>query len=754
MRSTLRKGFTLIELLTVMAISAVLLTLVVVPVFQSFNLTRQAQALANAQDLARTLTERISREIADAVSVRGGGGKIESSLNKVTVQLPTTSLVIRVPRVTATGAVLTPRQDVEIALPNTRLDIMVPAEGTIEKGPGGKIVLRNPVNGKIDPTMVSPRGQKIVPVGTGQRMVRYFVGLRDPFTRYTNPYDGFLTERSAERDNLFVLYRTEVDLQVLNDLGTSWIPNEELFDTDADTGKLILDDPRFFLPDVDADGNAIRTGPKADRINAWKKKSVIVTEISRYDMILPEFDKQSRLVKNNNGVPNILPLIQFRPTHVGSEPARGMAAVRLGEETSNNANAAPDVYATRLPSWTNATVRLWPVGWNPSDTASNEYLVARLDPKNGQVNQPKGYSEYVYDPDVSPDDFLSGAEVFDMEMYERALASGGTLKYPFTQAVLAANSRSSFLNDPKLRALFRPFVINMAKGTIITSFNVSEVGDLAATPANGDVNNLPFADTGDATTPKTDANASGDALTDNKINGRFNKVYNMWQSRTDALSMGIKGLSASRIQRFLYLKATPMADQSPSPLSIFNASIVPGSEEVFGPDQVPGPNYGQEVRYVRVSGGPDAAIGLNQYRINYNDVQEPTNAAGDIDYTQIGLSTTALAGFDPDTYDASNFVSAVIQPQFKAGYIQFNSNPNDPLPTGEIRVAYRFQFTSARSGLAAKKPGGKEDVIAVDYDSRDLISVLLTVRNYPQSSLPNPQTVTLAATAHVRNTIR
>jgi len=44
--------------------------------------------------------------------------------------------------------------------------------------------------------------------------------------------------------------------------------------------------------------------------------------------------------------------------------------------------------------------------------------------------------------------------------------------------------------------------------------------------------------------------------------------------------------------------------------------------------------------------------------------------------------------------------------------------------------------------------------MAVDYDTRQLMEVLLTVRNYAQTTLPNPQYVTLKATATVRNPIR
>ncbi|HSH95699.1 MAG TPA: hypothetical protein VK968_16265, partial [Roseimicrobium sp.] len=165
------------------------------------------------------------------------------------------------------------------------------------------------------------------------------------------------------------------------------------------------------------------------------------------------------------------------------------------------------------------------------------------------------------------------------------------------------------------------------------------------------------------------------------------------------------------------------------------AMIVPGSDEVYGPDQLPGAHEGQPIRYTRTTQVP----GPNQYRINYTDLAEPNY-------------TIAYPGYGapPAVYDANDFMSAIIQPRYKKGYIQFNSDPNIALPAGPIKVAYRFQFNSA-----GKTSGYKQDVFAVDYDTRQLINVLLTIRNYPQATnLPNPQTVTLKSTAAVRNYIR
>jgi hypothetical protein len=58
-------------------------------------------------------------------------------------------------------------------------------------------------------------------------------------------------------------------------------------------------------------------------------------------------------------------------------------------------------------------------------------------------------------------------------------------------------------------------------------------------------------------------------------------------------------------------------------------------------------------------------------------------------------------------------------------------------------VTYRFQTTEPN------------DVVAVDYDSTQVMEVNLTVRNYPQvNNIPNPQTVTVKGAAEVRNFVR
>src|SRR5206468_662345 len=72
-------------------------------------------------------------------------------------------------------------------------------------------------------------------------------------------------------------------------------------------------------------------------------RATILTELQRYDMIQPQFDLRTRQVIYDNTAdyvepstfqprPRLIPLAQFKPTRVSSDPAQGEQAVRLGEE--------------------------------------------------------------------------------------------------------------------------------------------------------------------------------------------------------------------------------------------------------------------------------------------------------------------------------------------------------------------------------------------------------------------------------------
>lgn len=766
----LRRGFTLIELITVMGITVILLTIISIPMIQGFNLTRTAQAFANSQAKARQLMERITREISNSAGVRDNSGKGGA-------------VIIRLPG--KNGA------QEEVRLEYVKLDIVPPAQGEPIIGPNGS--LRNPnllidpngdpsdpLNWKEDPTLRSPIGQVNTPASQGFRLVRYFIGLRNPFSTagngsnapgiYTNPYDGLLTRiGTGERDNLYVLFRAEVDLKIWDPVTQRWTINREMFD-DADNDGVAdnLDDERFFLPDG--------TPQKAARVRAWLRRSNVVTEVSRYDMILPDFDRRTRQVKldyNSAGVlnvPRVLPLVQFRPTRISSEPSQGQVAVRAGEESSNETKIGPDVFQTAYGGWTSILVRTWPTqlnvsaSWTPFESwqPNTPYLIGRNRIQNGQV---AGFSIFAFDPSQNgASEGTGGTELFDVKEYFASLTAdpnaanppGKPLyKYPFSHAVDAANQRSGWLSDAALRDAFIGYAPDPRRGKVIASFAITEVGNGDPIPQGRD--NRPTVATGKAITVTQALQLPGgdpDSITGNwydagfapssptsAVNRRFNKLWNDWNGLAPSLDQ------ARYCKRFVDLRVTSNLDGSAGPMTpvggLSRARIVPGSEVIIGPDQTPGPNYGRYVRYMRVTQRP---VGPNQYFINYVNQKEP-------DWQKLGFVVPPTI-YDPRTYDPQNFVQAILQPQFRAGYVEFNSRFGEPLPdgytdaggnfvaTGNILASYRFQFTEPN------------DVFGVDYDSRQVMQINLTIRNFPQTTFQVSQLVSLKGSATVRNFIR
>lgn len=744
-----RRAFTLIELITVMAISTILLGIIVVPMFESFRATRTAQSFADAQDKARLLTERLTREINESMGIKeidGIGGRAS-----IVVPIPNNGV--------DDGGVAVPFTPgwVKVGMNYTKVDIVLPAKvGT--RGPGGGFI--DPNTGKEDPTLRAPKGQVQLPLAPGTTIRRYWIGLRNPFANYNNPYDGLLMARGGGQDNLFVLYMAEVEPVVR--VGGVPVVNANFFDADLvndPSGKTpIYDDPDFFLATGADIGTPVANDAKATRVRNWQSRAQIVTELSRYDMIQPEYDKGSRKIRMTNigGVwtPRLTPLIQFRPSHVEGDSADASATMPLGAESEGGSEMGSESYNGKFGQWSSVTVRSFPSTWTPG----NPYQIARKDADKLQI--------WLYNPasGVSDTTVGTGSLLFnsaDYELFRSRKATVAAERYPFTLATTAAA-----LTSP----VFMPFYVNEERGRVAAAFPISEVGDFTQNPNAGtnlfsanDLNpdNLPqigaqatgWTVTDTALTPTNDTSTSAGTFNvapffDGSMN-RFNinRVFNKIWADAQAGRNGIPAQfgEVGGAHRFIDLAHVPQGDRTPSPLQLWrNASIVANSEEVYGPDQNPGANYGFEVRYRRVNKDP----GPNEYRINYTNLPEPS-AAG---WAALGLPVP------PANYDATSFVSAIVQPRYRAGYIQLCSNPEVPIPAsmkvrgaapgtfadvpGRIRVAYQFQFTN------------QSDTVRIEYDTRQLVQILVTIRNYPQSNVPNPQTVTMKATANVKNFIR
>jgi len=744
-----KRAFTLIELLVVMAITAVMLTLIVTPLFQSINLTRNAQAFADAQDKGRLLTEKIAREVGNAVSVRDAASTM--------AQLP--------------GNVL-------CELPYTKLDLIPPAQGSPDSTlPAG--IFRNPDTGKIDPTMKRPLGDIRLPIAPGATIVRWWVGLNDPTRPYTEPYSGLLMVRSGERDNLYVLRRAEVQpfvYRIRKDGAANteaWRPNLDFFHSDDfvsnnqefDRRITDLDDKYFYVRDglFHPENNGIPVNDptvgsnlgKNDKVDKWTAASTVQTEVSRYDMVRPLLQGSPPQVVDKT---KVVPLIQFRPSRMSSTPSSGTAAARPGLAIDGLDLIGPDTYQSERGLWTNAIIRYYPSGF-PVSTGQME--VASVDAQGG-INISNGGQSADGADGVA--DSPNNYELFDLKLYEQMIGRGQA--YPFTQAALASDGKdlnvvppypgSRWTSVAAQRQIFTPFRVLTATGKLITSFPIEEVGTNLV-PGGGP--NLPAVGFNStyAVSP-TQAAASDPGLTAAPYspvvagydpNRAFNRAWNAFPAYQ------------GQLQRFIDLRMVPNLDGTYSPLNpigvpgevrgfsfgmpnggaINRVRITPGSDEVFGPDQTVNAGsggYAKIVRYTRVSGNP----GPNQYRLVYADLPEPTDGAGNVDYSVLGIDTT---GFNAQAYDPANVVSAMIQPRYKAGYLQLCSDPNVPVPGGPgaaITVRYRFQLN------------GSGDTFAVDYDTREIMQILLTIKNYPQSSVPNAQSITLKSTATLRNALR
>lgn len=732
-----QRAFTLIELIVVMAVSAILLTLITIPVVQSFNLTRAAETFAAAQRTGRNLVSSLEREISEAALVRpnhGGSGAIVGWF---------------------------PDRDnnpVAVRLEYAKLDIFPPAKGDpSSRGAAGGFI--NPDTGKEDPTLRSAIGDVNLPVAPGNVMVRYWIGLRDPFRDYSNPYlplkrpgapspaDPVMAwNTNFGTENLYVLYRAEVPVYVWDRTQGRMVPNAEFFE--VVDGRPVLDDPSFFVWRV-GDGIA-----KDQRIRRWQRSARVISDSNRLDMIRPDYNLTTRTVSFDGTAPRILPLVRFQPRRMSAEPAQAGGSLAAGQETDNAAKVGNETFTTEMGAWTLQGVTIWPSAhagaFGPGESSPGRLRQALQVSERLLVRNSAGLS-------LVGDQGGVETGLFNITDYviARDQRTGTGAPFPFTQAAGGAAALSPSRTAP-WNELFVPVVPNEKAGSLTASFDIREVGNNADTNARA----LPFEQRLPASAANLASNQPGihtgpdtpyavdisqqdwpgfswdDAQDANVgINRRFNKLW-------DAIPAAFPGIAGARDQfakRFIYLGDTFQPGGEPSPLDRravasggsgwLRPQIVPGSEVVTGPDQRPGPGYGQLVRYTRTTQRP---VGVNQYFINYVDQKQP-------DWSLLGVTG---ANYGLTSFDPANIFSAVVQTQYRAGYIELNSRLGEPIPEGNIFVSYRFQFTEPN------------DIVAVDYDSSKQIEIALTIQSYANTAIPNPQQVTVKGTATVRNFLR
>ncbi|GMV36376.1 MAG: hypothetical protein AMXMBFR61_08840 [Fimbriimonadales bacterium] len=641
-----RSGFTMVEILVVLAITSVLMLLVFGPMIQSFNTTRSAQAESEAQDLARRLIEQISTDLANATYVRDNSA-------------PEASIDIVLPN--SLFATNRPESQRILRLPYAKIDFFPPAQGDPTNPE------YNPYIDKTDPTLRNraPIGKLALPLARGVSMVRYFVGLADPFSEYRNSNEDRFAV-AGRSDNTFVLYRAEIVPRLAD--GSV---NTDFFEVGPD-GQPLLDDPLFFTV-LQNDSQE-----KRDRVANWLRASQVITPVDRVDLIQIVRDPKSREpVFDDSGRPQVLSLLTMQPSKVDDEPASPFNTTSLGEEFPEK---TPSGFRTKSGGWTE-TYRI--TVWRDAPVGSQDVYWTEDEMRNGR------WVKTVWHRYPTGGSGTAQERVFDLTEYMDGLQRG--------------NPRLDWAIQPGITSDPMAFVVDPVSGKIVTS--------LPREHFNPDGTEwLPS--TGPALTYLQDANP--DPTT---INGALNYQYRRYPQW------------GRRIERFVRIRddATSVVRGDPdSPLSLWSsASIVPGSEKVFGPDQRPGPNYGNTILYRRVP-ALDAEPGPNEYRINYTDLP----------YDPAALAAIGFNVNDPD-------VKAFILPRFEAGYIKFYSDPNYPMPAGSnnIRITYHFQLN--RRG----------DVFTVDYATKEVVLVSLSIRRY-DAARGRPHMVSLTNRVSVRNFLK
>ncbi len=327
-----RSAFSLVELLVVIAITTILLGLLFGPIISSFNLTRRARAVSQAQDAARFGLERLSRELGRATYIYDNG------LSPVAIPMNYQSVATQSGNINIGGPALTDWPTIKYA----RIDLIQAA------------VRENPAD-IIDPTNGQPvGGAELQPGVRGKRVVRYFLGLRNPGLDaignqrlYGNRYEFASGLQSSRTNNPVILYRAEYDPKDPN-----------LFDTDPATYSSTavnsggFNDPAFFYAtktsnpaQKDAGGNPANGNSYSANWQAISQP-VLVSEnvdLLRWNRAGAETNREAKDANDP-----FSPTTTFSPVSMPGEVAAPGSLSSGGTETTA---AVPTLYQTKYAAW-------------------------------------------------------------------------------------------------------------------------------------------------------------------------------------------------------------------------------------------------------------------------------------------------------------------------------------------------------------------------------------------------------------------
>ncbi|MBC8138956.1 MAG: prepilin-type N-terminal cleavage/methylation domain-containing protein, partial [Fibrella sp.] len=423
------RAFTLVELLVVIAITSILLGLLFGPIISSFNLTRRARSISQAQDAARFGLERLTRELGRATYIYDNG------LSPVAIPM-------------AYDEVASQSGPFDIGDPTdpyapskwpllayARIDLVQPA-------------VRQDGNDIIDPTTGQPiGGAELRPGVRGKRVTRYFLALRfpgiDPDTGNQRLYQNRYEFRRIDNDNNpVILYRAEYD---------PTDPN--LFDLDAaDYGSTVansggFNDPAFFYASKASDAAQLnaRGTPANGRSYGENWRAIAQPVLVSDNVDLLRWNRvgaaTNRVEKDRNDP--FASTTTFAPVAVPDDVASPGFLTSGGVETPA---AVPTLYQAKYAAWT------YPYTIN--------VLRGSTGYGSGRPLEPFGSMSLTVDRDSSGNVFIvnTGQQVFQ--------SSGTLITNPANvYAVYSPTTRKLFVKTARLT-----FAVDADRGRIETAF--------------------------------------------------------------------------------------------------------------------------------------------------------------------------------------------------------------------------------------------------------------------------------------------
>ena len=706
------RAFTLTELLVVIAITAILFGLLFIPLLGGLQATRRAQSQSAAQSSVRNRLTRITREISQSAHV------FDNTSSPITLPLSDPSLPVR-PNLDGIVDIPTDANyaNATIKLDNTgRTNLLF---GKIDLLP---VALQDNPTALADPTIGGgPLGGAPLrlPLAPGTKVTRYFLGLKKNYVKsnigvvsaayYQNRYEF---TKSDTEFNPFVLYRVEFDPSD-PDLVNQTTNGDATIQGDINYADFFYNINKATT--TNAQGRAGNNNTYAEN---WKSKAEIVLDGEKMDLLLWRHKRRGDI---NEGSP-FGTAVSFSPASVAGEVA---VPDTLSSPNAETPKTIPTSYKSQYGNWTLPfTVRFQRGAGdgNPDGELAVEFY-----------NQQSGNTSVMATRILTGSGTLSPTVgTGDNNFYVGVLPKSNKFFVKtnnITYSIDPVRGRIDTAFPPLAGQNFKPLLANGATSNpMVAGFNpLANVGELVPT--------LFVANT-------RDKRAGTSVLGVNYFINKGIESVNLLSANDSTIVTGSYVLAAN----------TAMGEDIPTN-HFGKILIVPGSEQVMGPDLVVNAN----------SPAGTSLVPYHRAATNLGSVQKPAgadpalqrylNRSGELDY-RLDDDKFPLFGrliFDEDQGDPTAILAGL---PAKATIDAGNEST--------VQVTYLWQNNYARN--AAGEPvnanntalstdiGGKPDgdTVRVDYSTRALLNINFGARVYVSDGA-EPQTVQVTEKVKINN---